>query len=306
MEYYFARWLHDAFDGIQVLFENAEAHIRAGEWTVPIHLAFQLKAAGKLRSAESLTGLLINLIERTRESDSRWEAADNQQRRDLERVGNALRGFPEFPNVRRFVVSSISYLQPSEPLMVRLTTVLASAVRTKSRWFSAIGSIIASPTEFQAAIVEGVHKALADDIATRQGYTVGFVVDWLYACYLSKRSRHAVQFSTHVLRFKDVRQRFGFKFLLQVREGRGSVSLPKITFDLTGVTLPVVAEVGLAMWAASILPDERLDWRFVDFGLGLMETTDVLLGEAALVDCPYVGIVLRMPPQLCPNSAAIK
>ncbi len=67
-----------------------------------------------------------------------------------------------------------------------------------------------------------------------------------------------------------------------------------MTFDLTGVTLPIAAEVGLAMWAASILPDKRLDWRFVDFGLGLMETTDFLLGEVTLEDCPYVELFARV------------
>jgi len=53
MEFYFARWLHDYYDGIQVLFTQVAPHIRAGEWEVPIHLAFQLKVAGKLRSAEA-------------------------------------------------------------------------------------------------------------------------------------------------------------------------------------------------------------------------------------------------------------
>ncbi len=148
MEYYFARWLNDEFDGIQVLFDNVKEHICAGEWTVPIHLAFQLKASGKLKSAETLTGLLIKLTEETRESDAKWEAADGKQRRELERIGAAPKSFRALPNVVRFVVSSIGYLQPSEPLMVRITRVLATAVSTKSQWFSAIGNVVASPTEF--------------------------------------------------------------------------------------------------------------------------------------------------------------
>jgi hypothetical protein len=287
MEYYFARWLHDEFDGIKILFDNIQDRILAGEWTVPIHLAFQMKTAGKLKSAESLAGLLIGLIERARESERKWAEANAKRSSEL---GRTPRSYPQLDNVLRFVVTSIGYLQPSEPLMVRITKALASAVSTKAQWFAAIGSIVAAPTEFQAAIVEGVQQALADDIANKQGYAVGFVVDWLYACYLSKRPRHPVQFPTHVLRFEDVRERFGAKFLEQVKEGRGSASLPKMTFDLTGVTLPVVTEVGLAMWAASILPDKRLDWRFVDFGLGLVESIDILLGNAEPVDCPYVGL----------------
>jgi hypothetical protein len=92
------------------------------------------------------------------------------------------------------------------------------------------------------------------------------------------------------LRFRDIQRRFGAKFLSQVRAAQGSASLTKMTFDLTGVTLPTVSVVGLAMWAASILPDNRLDWRFVDFGLGLMETIDILVGEAVPADCPYVEL----------------
>jgi hypothetical protein len=182
MEYYFARWLHDEFDGIKLLLDNVEDRIRAGEWTVPIHLAFQMKAAGKLKSAESLTNALIDLIERTRASDRNWKAAGRRQRPDRERGGAAPKGFPELPNVIRFVVNSVGYLQPSEILMVRMTKTLTAAVTTKAEWFSTIGSIVASPTQFQNAIVEGVHQALADDIASGGGYTVGFVVDWLYAC----------------------------------------------------------------------------------------------------------------------------
>src|SRR5580704_7166382 len=82
MEYYFARWLNDEYDGIQRLFDNVKDRIRAGEWTVPIHLAFQMKAAGTLRSAESLTTLLINLIESTRASDFQWASADTRTRRE--------------------------------------------------------------------------------------------------------------------------------------------------------------------------------------------------------------------------------
>src|SRR5580704_13784281 len=77
MEYYFARWLNDEYDGIQRLFDNVKDRIRAGEWTVPIHLAFQMKAAGTLRSAEALTGALIKLVEQTHSSDLQWKEADS-------------------------------------------------------------------------------------------------------------------------------------------------------------------------------------------------------------------------------------
>jgi hypothetical protein len=277
MEYYFARWLDDVYDGIDVLFEHVAPRIRAGEWTVPVHLAFQLKAAGKLRSAEALTTALIKLIETT-------HAADEEVKRN-----RPLRPF-ELPNVVRFVVASIGYLQPSEASMVRITKSLSSVVATKAEWFSTIGDIVASPTEFQGAIAEGVHQALADDIANRKGYTVGFVVDWLYACYLSKRTRHAVPFPGHVLRFSDVRQRFGPRFLAQLEAKDGGLaSLPKMTFDLTGVTTSAVTQVGLGMWSASITPDQRLDWRFIDFGLGFMESMDVLMGDASEAQCPYIS-----------------
>jgi hypothetical protein len=175
MEYYFARWLDDAYDGIDVLFEHVAPRIRAGEWTVPVDLAFQLKAAGKLRSAEALTAALIKLIETTYAADG-----------ELRRKGS--QRF-ELPNVVRFVVASIGYLQPSEASMVRITKSLTSVVTTKTEWFSTIGDIVCSPTEFHGAIAEGVHQALASDIANRKGYTVGFVVDWLYACYLAKREK---------------------------------------------------------------------------------------------------------------------
>jgi hypothetical protein len=270
MEYYFARWLHDAYDGINILFDHVACHICAGEWTDPIHLVFQMKAAGKLRSAESFTKLLIELVERTRDTD-------------------------ELPNVTRFLANSIGYLQPSEILMVRITKALAGAVNSGAEWFSVVGDIVASPTEFQNAIIEGVYEGLADDIANRQGRTIGFVVDWLYACYLHKRPRHSITFSSHVLRLSDVRQRFGVKFLNQVRASpAGLGSLPKMTFDLTGVTLPSVSEVGLKMWDASIMSVNRLDWRLIDFGLGLNESIDVILYGVQIADCPYVELFSKL------------
>ncbi|QHO77619.1 hypothetical protein ACH79_38250 [Bradyrhizobium sp. CCBAU 051011] len=206
MEYYFARWLDDGYDGIKTLFDYVARRIRAGEWTVPIHLAFQLKCAGKLRSAESLTAELLRLIEETRASDAAWENADGGERRRLKAEGKAPTVFPETPNVLQFIVASIGYIQPSEAAVVRLTKALTNAVASKKdakdEWFSVVGGIVASPTPFHDAIAEGVYQSLADDIAVGKGYTVGFVVDWLYSCYLSKRSKHAVPFSGHVLRFE--------------------------------------------------------------------------------------------------------
>jgi len=277
LEYYFARWLDDAFDGIDVLFEHVAPRIRLGEWTVPIHLAFQMKAAGKLRSADALTNALIDLLNKARGADEEAEQTRNTKK------------LPELPNVTQFVVGSIGYLQPSEASIARITKLLASNAKTKTKWFTSIGSIVSSPTEFHNAIAEGVYQALADEIADRKGYTVGFVVDWLYACYLSKRQTHPVVFTGHVLRFGDVQERFGAKFLEQIEKNVETVaSLPKMTFDLTGTTVPAVASIGLGMWSASITPDGRLDWRFIDFGLGLIESIDVLLGKRIVSECQYV------------------
>ena len=33
------------------------------------------------------------------------------------------------------------------------------------------------------------------------------------------------------------------------------------------------------MWSASIVPDKRTDWRFIDFGLGLMESIEAIVDE---------------------------
>jgi hypothetical protein len=289
MEYYFALWLHDFYDCIQLLFDFVAPRIRAGEWTVPIHLAFQMKSAGKLRSAEALTGALIKLVEQTHSSDLQWKEADSAKQRELKSAGYIAKNYPEVPKVLQFIVGSIGYLQPSEASLARLTRALTHSVSNKNEWFSVVGGLVASPTEFQASIAEGIYQSLADDIAGRKGYSVGYVVDWLYTCYLSGRTRHSVSFPTHVLRFSDVRKRFGERFLSRIQEGRGSTSLPKITFDLTGSTIASVADAGLAMWSASIVPDRRIDWRFIDFGLGLMESIDVLLGQATGAECPYVA-----------------
>lgn len=298
MEYYFALWLDDGYDGIKTLFDYVSRRIRAGEWTVPIHLAFQLKCAGKLRSAETLTAELLRLLEETRASDAAWENADSGERRRLKAAGLAPTVFPETANVLQFIVSSIGYIQPSEATVVRLTKALTNAVASKKEakdeWFLVVGGIVASPTPFHDAIAEGVYQSLADDIAVGKGYTVGFVVDWLYSCYLSKRLKHAVPFTGHVLRFADVRTRFGDRFLDQIREGRGSASLPKITFDLTGIAVPAVAEVGLAMWSASIVPDKRTDWRFIDFGLGLMESVDAMLDQDLEAERCYVDFFAQL------------
>jgi hypothetical protein len=298
MEYYFALWLDDQYDGIKTLFDYVAPKIRVGEWTLPIHLAFQKKSAGKLRSAELLTGELLNLLELTRLSDINWEQADVNKKKQLKFEGRAPIAFPEMPNVLQFVVSSIGYLQPSESAVVRLTKALTIAVASKKdskdEWFSVVGGIVGSPTPFHDSIAEGIYQSLADDIANGKGYTVGFVVDWLYSCYLSKRPRQAVPFASHVLRFADVRARFGDRFLSQIKEGYGSASLPKITFDLTGVTVSAVAEVGLAMWSASIVPDKRIDWRFVDFGLGLRESIDAIVGQDPDGEYSYVEFFARL------------
>ncbi|MCS3893288.1 GTPase SAR1 family protein [Bradyrhizobium japonicum USDA 38] len=298
MEYYFARWLDDQYDGVKPLFEFVARRIRAGEWTVPIHLAFQLKCAGKLRSAESLTAELLRLLEETKASDAAWENADGAERRRLKAEGLAPTVFPETPNVLQFIVASIGYVQPSEAAVVRLTKALTNAVASKKdakdEWFSVVGGLVSSPTPFHDSIAEGIYQSLADDIAAGRGYTVGFVVDWLYSCYLSKRPEHAVPFGGHVLRFADVRTRFGGRFLAQIKEGRGSASLPKITFDLTGVAVPAVAEVGLAMWSASIVPDKRTDWRFIDFGLGLMESIDAIIDERSEREHSYVEFFAKI------------
>ena len=84
-------------------------------------------------------------------------------------AGYIAKNFPEVPKVLQFIVGSIGYLQPSEASLARLTRALTHSVSNKNEWFSVVGGLVASPTEFQASIAEGIYQSLADDIAGRKG-----------------------------------------------------------------------------------------------------------------------------------------
>jgi predicted NACHT family NTPase len=101
MEYYYARWLDDTFDGIELLFEYARPYILAGEQSVPLHLAFQIKASGKLKSAEVLISVFINLI---KESTNSIVTNVPRPQTYVNPLSNAI----------SFFIESTDYLQPSE------------------------------------------------------------------------------------------------------------------------------------------------------------------------------------------------
>lgn len=276
MEYFYARWLDDAFDSIDALLVHATPYIVAGEQTVPLHLAFQLKTASKLKSAQQLTNQLIELLAKTRAI-----AQVEKGKRDASSTDMLARSV-------QFVIESVSYLQPNEQSLIRIVRELTNSVESKEQWSSSIGNLIEHSTKFRSAIVEGVYQSLADRIERREGHKIGFVIDWLYACYLSSRDRYSVEFSPIVQRFRGVQLKFDSSFIDRVVDAEiRQASFPKIVFDLSQATTSFATESGLAMWSASVMPDKRLDWRYVDFSLGTIESAEVLLGKRNEQDAPY-------------------
>jgi NACHT domain len=283
MEYFYARWLDDNFDSIDALLSHAGPYIQSGEQTVPLHLAFQMKTAGKLRSAQQLTNQSIELLSTIR-ADTRPKRA-----KDEAPINTTL------ANAVQFVIDSVGYLQPNEQSLIRIVRELTNAVESKEQWSASIGNLIEHSTKFKSAIVEGVYLALSDRIEKRESYKIGFVIDWLYACYLSSRDSHGIEFSPVVQRFHSVQRKFEAPFIARIEEaGVHQPSLPKIVFDLSQVTTEFASEAGLAMWSASVLPDRRLDWRYIDFSLGVIETAEVLLGRREKQDAPYFNLFMAI------------
>jgi hypothetical protein len=218
-----------------------------------------MKVSGKLKSADTLTSLLVTLIK-----DTYNAASTPKSRRDSR--DNSL------SNVVSFVIASIGYLQPSEVWMTRIAREISLSMRTQDEWSTAIGALVESSTEFRSAIADGVGLAVTVEIRGRRGHSIGFAIDWLYACYLYNRSEHSVPFSANVLKYSSVQRRLDEQALAQsVSDVVGSTSVPKMVFDLSQTTIDGAADVGLGMWFSAIMPDRRLDWRLVDFSLGALE-----------------------------------
>lgn len=276
MEYFYARWLDDAFDSIDALLIHATPYILVGEQTVPLHLAFQLKTAGKLKSAQQLTNQLIELLAKARAGAQAGKGKGDASSKEA------------LARSVQFVIDSVGYLQPNEQSLIRIVRELTNSVESKEQWSTSIGNLIEHSTKFNSAIVEGVYQSLADRIERREGYKIGFVIDWLYACYLSSRDFHSVEFSSIVQRFRGVQRKFDSSFIDRVADAEiRQASFPKIVFDLSQATTSFALEAGLGMWSASVMPDRRLDWRYVDFSLGAIESAEVLLGRRKEQDAPY-------------------
>ncbi|WP_128928760.1 hypothetical protein [Bradyrhizobium guangxiense] len=235
-----------------------------------------MKTASKLKSAQQLTNQLIDVLAKARAS-----AVAKRGKRDASSMDMLARSV-------QFVIESVGYLQPNEQSLIRIVRELTNSVESKEQWSSSIGNLIEHSTKFSSAIVEGVYQSLADRIERREGHKIGFVIDWLYACYLSSRDSYPVEFSPIVQRFRGVQRKFDSSFISRAVDAEiRQASFPKIVFDLSQATTSFATESGLAMWSASVVPDRRLDWRYVDFSLGTFESAEVLLGRRNEEDAPY-------------------
>jgi hypothetical protein len=272
LEYFFARYLDDAFQTVEELVNELKEKIVIGQWHVPGHLSLQRKLPGKPRSHERTATCLAKIAKET----------------------------PPSIDVARFLAESFSYLLASEQLIEELAGELMRIVvsmREAGGRNPATVEALLFPSEsvvphVQASIYRGLARSMAALIDRRvDPRQFGWMVD--YVCL----RQHMMSDEYSETRELDQLLITAFREALGKSLEQGAdrdVAFAKAAFDINGTIHPQSAAFGFRLWNEPISRHDRCDWMPADICLALHELEKLSEGKIELEYAPRVQLFLAV------------
>lgn len=269
LEYFFAKHLDEKYESVSGLMKVLLPHIISREWTVPSHVALQLRAERGIQGANRCSKALISAV----------RSADTANK----------------PNLVLFAAEACEYLQPSNSVIEEISQLIVSCAENESYWSSAFLSLLQVQTGLRDSVYRGVASGLISLLSMHHGPTLAPTVDWLVALRLLKDKIIDPISIPWLDRAPDAFERISDA--VEQKINFSHVVLPmtlKALFDLTGQLSEVHSErYSHLMWSASARGG-RYDWRLVDFILMRAQLVRVLKGKIKLDDAPYARLALLL------------
>lgn len=277
LEYFFAKHLDEEHESVGELIAALAPHLKDREWTVPAHIAVQLKADRGIRSAHRCAAALSKEIENA-----------SKDRR---------------PNLVLFAAEACEYLQPPDRMIREISSAVVRNANSESYWATAFLSLVQVQTPLRDAVYGGVAEGLIGLLSTHFAKKLSPTLDWLLSLKLSSRGHISPVQMPWLDRSPDAFDRIATAVAEQANLDQ--ITLPitaKALFDLTDQIASDRPELyGQNLWRTTTAAGRR-DWRLVDLCLMRNDLIKILHGRLSLSAAPYANLAVLLFKSVDPKT----